>query len=375
MTDFSLPDFTFQCRTKTGCGKQALAHLPFDFVAMGGSKPMVIQDAAAGRANLAKTLAKAFSDSGMSLGITPPFPEGENKEGVNFIKSIYEIYKGKGYDCIVALGGQGAADRAKALNIAVTLGPEALSGDTIPGPLTPLVYLPTGVNPGTATAGRASFNGRRFHSPFLAPDQALMDPSLYLDDDRESLLDAALAGLAAACQVYALPWNPPARAYAAAVIRLVMPVLESIKVSGLAPEDNLTQRKKEEKHWQQDLVQAAVLAGYLLSGSPGAPGLHALGRALAANSRLTPGLAMVLLLPGLLEPAPDAAALFQPLAGPTAYSATPPEQRATAAVQVIRNLLNDLHLLSRGRLPRTPAEAGWNQEALASLKQELGKKE
>jgi len=362
--------FSFLCRTKTSFGKNALEHLPFDLYAMGRSKPMVIQDKSCHEAGMTKPLISAFKTSGMTLGICPPLPETDGDEPARIIRSMYETYMEKGYDALIALGGEQAADTAKALNIAVTLGPEALQQDGVVAPLFPMVYLPTGVKTGTATGGRAQFNGQTFVSDFLAPDQVVADPSLFIADDRETLLDAALTCLAMGCEVFGLSENPPARAYAAAIIQLAVHPLKALMDSGLDPRENLKQRKKEEKIWQKDLVQAAVMTGYLSSF----PLLtRVLGLKLTADIRFHQGQAMVMVLPYILESieSKDVGSLLLPLAGPDVFSQVPAPQRPDSAVQILRSLVNELHLLSGGRLPRTLEEAGWNEAALSAIGQGL----
>jgi alcohol dehydrogenase class IV len=365
-----MSQFSFQCRTKTAFGRRALAHLPFDLAAMNGVKPMVIQDADANRAGLGKILANAFSDSGMTLGISPPLPATQGDEAVRFIRSMEELFRAKGYDCLVALGREGAADAAKALNMAATLGPEVLKTGVVGAPLAPLVYLPTGVRTGRASAACAEFNGRRFRSAYLAPDQVLLDPEIFIPDSRDTLIDSALTSLAAACEVFTRRRNPPARAYAETIIRLVMPCLADLLASGLAPPNDLKRGKTEETRWQKHLAQAAVLSGYLMNENGS---IRSLGRTLSARGRISQGLAMILVLPGFLEyaPAADTAALLLPLAGPDAFCAAPAAQRPGAAVREIRHLVNQLHLLSRGVIARTLAEAGWSQAALTALAREL----
>ncbi len=334
-----------------------------------GLKPMVIQDRSCHLAGMTKPLISAFKASGMTLGICPPLPETENEQ-TRFIRSLYETYMEKGYDTLIALGGEPAADTAKALNIAVTLGPEALQQDKVAAPLSPMVFLPTGVKTGTATAGTARFNGRTFVSEFLAPDQVVADPALFIADDRETLLDAALICLATGCEGFGLSENPPARAYAAVIIQLAVHPLRSLMDSGLDPQENLKQRKKEEKLWQKDLVQAAVMTGYLASIPLLTP---VMGGKLAADTRINQGQAMAIVLPYILEsvPSTDMSSLLLPLAGPDAFSSAPPPQRPDFAVQILRSLVNELHLLSRGRLPRTLEEAGWNEAALSAMGRKL----
>ncbi len=357
--------FSFLCRTKTSFGKNALEHLPFDLSAMGCTKPMVIHDTGTTR-----PLIRAFKGSGMTLGTSPPLPEKDQDETTRFIRSMYEVYTQKGYDALVALGGEPAADMAKALNIAVSLGPEALKQGRVTDPLRPLVYLPTGVKTGTAATGSARFNGRTFVCAFLAPDQALMDPDLLVPDDRSVLLDSALTSLATGCEIFALSQNFPARAYAAAVIQLALPPLRAIMLSGLDPEENLAKQRKLEQKWQTNLVQASVLTGYLKSADPVGP---VMGQKFAAKSRISPGHAMVMILPSILESgaSPGLADLLLPLTGPDDFSSVPGPQQGSAAVHAIRTLVNDLHRITGGRLPRTLGEAGWNETALTAIGREI----
>ncbi len=361
--------FSFLCRTKTSFGKNGLEHLPFDLSAMGSVKPMVIQEISDPKASMPRPLINAFKESGMTLGISPSLPEEDGEEAVKFIRSMYDIYTQKGYDAIMALGGEQAADMAKALNIAVTLGPEALKQDEITSPLSPLVYLPTGVETRTAGAGRTRFNGKTFISPFLAPDQVVMDPVLFIADDRATLLDSALVSLATGCEIF-VSQNPAAKAYATTIIQLVLPPLKALMASGLDPEENLAKRQKQEQGWQKTLVQASVLTGYLMSQNPIGP---VMGQKISAKSRVTPGHAMAILLPSILEfgPSPDLADLLLPLAGPGAFSAIPGSQQPFAALHAIHTIINDLYRISGGKLPRSLEEAGWNKAALTALGREI----
>ncbi|MCP4718206.1 MAG: iron-containing alcohol dehydrogenase, partial [Desulfobacteraceae bacterium] len=120
-------NFTFLCRTKIGFGMNALEHLPFDLSSMGSQKPLVLLDKDAQLGGSTKPLARAFKESGMTLGLCPPIDgtrDSDNK--LKILKKFYQIYIDKGFDSIIALGTGKVADMAKALNIAVTLGPDTL---------------------------------------------------------------------------------------------------------------------------------------------------------------------------------------------------------------------------------------------------------
>ena len=132
-----MPAVSFSCPAKTCAGTRALDHLPFELGAMGASKPMVIQDQKSHAAGLAKHLKSAVSASGMTLGISAPLPEDSTPDApALFVRDLHDRFREKGFDALIALGSAPAADAAKALNIAVSLGPDALQQKTgLPPPL------------------------------------------------------------------------------------------------------------------------------------------------------------------------------------------------------------------------------------------------
>jgi alcohol dehydrogenase class IV len=88
--------------------------------------------------------------------------------------------------------------------------------------LGPFVYIPTGMGTGMETHTLARFNGNTFHSPFLAPDLAVIDPDILTINDSASLINTGLTCLSVCCEAHVLSGNPVARAYAATGIGLLM---------------------------------------------------------------------------------------------------------------------------------------------------------
>ncbi len=365
--------FSFLCPAKTCAGANALEHLPFELGAMGASKPMVIQDKACHAAGLTKMLKHAFSASGLAFGITGPVPENpDSEDGAVFIRSLYDHYLEKGFDAIIAMGGKAAADAAKALNVAVSLGPDALKSGEIPQPLSPLVFLPTGTQAFEGSCTWAQFSNRSMVSPFLSPDLIMIDPKLMVADDRNLLLDRALTFLSVGCEVFAFSPAPPARAYAAAVVAMVKDALAALLASGIKGPDNLKAAAKENARIQKTLVQASVMTGYLISETAPLFCLS-IGRAIAARGSVPQGQIMAAVLPAVLESMPSAALgnLYLHLSDPDAFSSVPASQQPAAAVHEIRKITHTLFSLSHGLLPRTLDEAGWTAESLDSLKEQI----
>lgn len=390
----NLGDFTFLCRTKTGFGMNALEHLPFDLSGMGSQKPLVLLDKDAHLSGSVKPLARAFKESGMTLGICPPIeeiqytsnerPASKNgsagneagKNDLNLLKELYQIYTDKGFDAIIALGTGRVTDMAKALNMAVTLGPDALNPTKgfakITAPLTPFAYIPTGMGSGTEACGIARFNNNTFNSPFLAPDLAVIDPVILTQDTSPVLINAGLTCLAACCETHVLSGNPPARAYAATAIELVMenlmPMVKSILIPGMSP------NKKAIGHHRACLTHASLITGIILNNCSPLVSV-CLGKIVANHCKTDPGHAMAILLPAVLDlmakDRSDLGNLALPLSGSEEYSAVPHPQHPDMAIQKIQSLLNELYRISLGTLPRTLGEAGLDKQAISFLAETL----
>lgn len=367
-------EFTFLCRTKTSFGKSALDHLPFDLSSMGAKKPFVFQDIEAADSNCTKPLIEAFRESDMTLGIYPPL-DRERSCDMETLKSCYQLFTDKGFDSIIAMGGKGVVDLAKALNMAVSLGPDALKTSidyTVdpnlgsPG-LMPFVYVPTSVGTGRETDCTARFNGKRFNIPALAPDMALIDQRILARDTIKNIVNGALTSLAVSCETLVLSKNPPARAYAATAVGLVMDYLFALLNREAYSDTASFPSDKKDRHPLACLVHASVITGYLSANNPSLMAFK-MGNAIPISCSAAPGQAMLMLLPAILEifssMGSDLDPLLLSLVGQEEFCTIPSRQRGVVAVQILRNLLNKLYGLSRGIIPRTLADAGLDTAGL-----------
>jgi len=253
-----------------------------------------------------------------------------------------------GFDAIIALGTGRVVDMAKALNMAVTLGPDTLKPTREPfspaKPLAPFVYIPTGVGTGMEAGTTARFNGNLFDSPFLVPDLAVIDPVILTQGTKDSIINSGLTCLAACCEAHVLSKNPPARAYAATAIALVMenfmPLVRNILMPDALP-DRVSD-KKTAGHNLASLTHASVITGIILANYKGLStfqfAIH-----LADHCSASTGQAMAIIVPAVLDilskDRSDIGNLALPLSGPDEF----------------------------GTIPRTLCDAGLKRETISSL--------
>jgi len=392
-------NFTFLCRTKIGFGMNGLEHLPFDLFSMGSQKPLVLLDNDAHLGGCTKPLTKAFKESGMTLGICPPL-HGDPDAGkeIEFLKTFYKIYVDKGFDAIIALGTGKVVDLAKALNIAVTLGPDALKTGTletaavktgaletsdmtrITQPLAPFAYIPTGMGTGMETNTIARFKDKTFSSPFLAPDLVIIDPQILTRDTSDTLINASLTCLSACCEAHVLSGNPPARAYCTTGIELIMenflPLANHIIACQDAPNikaGNELSKKTAGRHLAR-LTHASVITGIIMANCKGLFSVQ-LGKILANHCSVSPGQAMAILVPAILDlmarDKPELGNLALAMAGPDEFCTIPGPQRPGVAIRKIQSLLNGIYRISLGTTPRTLADTCLDKQTIPDLVQTL----
>lgn len=383
----SLDNFTFLCRTKIGFGMNSLEHLPFDLSSMGSQKPLVLLDKDAQLGGCTRSLIRAFKESGMPLGICPPLhgDQDADKE-IEFLKTFYTLYIDKGFDAIIALGTGKVVDLAKALNIAVTLGPDALKTADLPRitqPLAPFAYIPTGMGTGMETDTIARFKGKRFSSPFLAPDLAIIDPEILTQDTSATLINAGLTCLSVCCEAHVLSGTPPARAYCATGIELIMENFVPLATQMIASEEALNKEsvkkpvKKPDKKAAKDhlarLAHASVITGIIMANCKGLLSIQ-LGKHLANHCTASPGQAMAILVPAILDLMANKTELGNlalALLGPDEFSLLPKPQRPGVAIQKIQSLLNELYRICLGTSPRTLEDTCLDKQAISDLAQAL----
>jgi len=345
--------YEFSSPVKINAGHRALEHLPFELRAFNAVKPLVVTNKDLAGRGVVTAVVDAFKDSGLVIGIFDAVPEGPD---VKLIRDLAGLYRDKGFDAVIGLGGGAVADTAKVLNVVVSAGPEYLAkaagGNQVPGPLKPFFLLPAGVWDGREMSRFAELDERKYDSPHLMPDLAVLDPRLMVAEPLAVIAASVLMTMAQAADAGLGPErNPLTGAYAAGALSIIQRHLALIVAD---PEDRSARLA---------LANAACFAGCAFSNL--GPGMaYGLGRAVALTGGLSPGVSMGAILPYVLAyyRRRYGTGIESPLPGESGFSGGAQGCSRMEAEDTVKDILG--RILKAGAGYASLREAGFQESAL-----------
>ena len=159
-----------------------------DLSDLGVRRVLVLTDPIVGRLPPAQTVADSLAASGLEFTIYDRVRVEPTDE--SFLDAIV-FARDRGFDAFVAVGGGSTIDTAKAVNLYTTyppadfldyVNPPIGNGLPVPGPLKPLIAIPTTAGTGSETTGVSIFDLSRLHAKTgianrrLKPTLGLLDP-------------------------------------------------------------------------------------------------------------------------------------------------------------------------------------------------------
>jgi alcohol dehydrogenase len=321
-------------------GKAALENIPIELGGFDSQKPLVLASPAVSDRGLKKKFVKAFYDSGVVLGAF--YDRVPDYAGISLISELAKLFRDRGCDSIIAIGGGAVVDVAKGLNILVSKKAEDLlqfaGKDKITEPLKPLAYVPTWSSNGLESAGQAVVDNQSFISDYISPNFVVIDSRMTKGRCTGCVAQTAVSALSTAVEASALSSipNPISDAYAFSAIQFLY---ENMR-KGI--------KKPANTRAAMALANAAAYAGVAFSNSE--PGMiHLLTRSIRRNTGDPSGKIMGILLPiildNMLKKNKVRGELLLMLAGFDVYSKTAPKECATIAVEMIKNLLKKIKVL------------------------------
>ncbi|MBN1497127.1 MAG: iron-containing alcohol dehydrogenase [Spirochaetes bacterium] len=378
MKDNTLPEYyEFFNSVKVISGYKALENIPYELSQLGAKKPIIITDKGIVKAGLIKHVIKSFQGTKITIGAVYDDTPVDSSNVV--VDEIAEIYRQKGCDSIIAVGGGSAIDTAKGVNIVISEDSDDLlklmGNNRLTKPMKPFVVIPTTAGTGSevtmaAVIANPSKNVKmQFTSALMLPKLAVLDPRMTLSMPARITAATSMDALTHAVEAFIGPQkNPISDAFATAAIELIRDnIVDAVKHGGNADV-------------RLAMANAALLAGLAFSNSMVGI-VHAAAHATGGICHVPHGVANSILLPHGLDlyirksgEAKKALHLKQniekvllPLAGPEQYMKVPARERAQGAVKAIRDLTANLNKICG--LPVRLSQAGVIENSLPEIAQ------
>ena len=345
--------YEFCCRVKTVSGHNALEKIPIFLEKLEAKAPMIITDKGVTGAGLISIVEEAMKGSGVEVkAVCDDVPPDSDLKVVN---ELAKVYKEKGCDSIIAVGGGSPIDTAKGVNIVVSENATDLMQfagvGVIKKRLNPMIAVPTTSGTGSemtlvaVIADHEKNVKMAFVSYFLLPDFAILDSRMTKTLPPFITAPMAMDAMTHAIEAYTcLGKNPISDATALNAIQMISQNL--LKVV----------KKPDDLEGRLALANASALAGMAFSNSMVGM-VHTLGHATGGVCHVPHGVCMSIFLPYALEYnlhkiKDDLAEVYFALAGPEEYAKTPKEERAEKAITFVRQLNEDLHEATEGKHAR-----------------------
>lgn len=359
--------YEFQNSVKIISGEFSLENIGFELKERGAQRPMVLSNSQLVGLGIVDTVLSGLKHTTLEVGyLYEKIPPDSSIEVVN---DAARVFREKGCDSMIAIGGGSVIDTAKGLSIVINqkaqdiieyMGCEILEGtDTIP-----FIVVPTTAGTGSEVtmvaviANPARGIKMEFISPKLLPHVAVLDPRMTISLPPRITASTGMDALTHAIEAYtSTQKNPLSDAYAVAAIKLLVEYLPKAVEKGKDTVARLA------------LANAALMAGVAFSNSM--VGLvHAIGHAAGGVTHIPHGDAMSILMPHCMEYNMDIlyplyAELLLPLAGPEIYSKTIPDQRARKAVEMVREIQKQMY--EKCGQPMTLSTANVKEEDLPEI--------
>lgn len=341
-----IPDyFEFYNKTKISSGRKSLENIPFELGSMSAVKPLIITDEVSVKSGIAKQLVKSFYDSGVTIGAI--YGELPKNASSTLLKDLAKLYRARGCDSIIALGGDAAASAAKGLNILVSNeSDDILKFENMDNsaPMKPFIFIPSSVACGTETSNEAVIDSFLYKSDDLFPDLVIIDKRMLKSVDKKETVSSALLALTQAIEACTFSEsNPINDSFAYAAIELVYGNMErALKCCG----------NKEEK---VGFSNGVAVSGIVYSNAP--EGLvRAIGFEMHRRTGVNAGLCAGLVLPYALdyklsfEKTGIRGELLLPLAGIENYCAVHESERGEKSVELLYLMIDNLESIIPGSI-------------------------
>jgi alcohol dehydrogenase class IV len=294
--------FVFHSPTNISFGEDTICGIGDMLRTLGGSKPLLVTDANLIKAGVVKGAMTSLAEAGMQV---PVFDDVPADSDLDCVRRAVALGRGQQCDCVVAIGGGSVIDSAKVANIGLSFDGDLLEFEginTLPRRLLPMIAVPTTAGTGSEVSAVAMIkdvaNTKKlvFGSRFLAPDAAILDPTLLRSLPPKLTAATGLDALTHALESYvAATANPASSALCLEAMRLLFESLPDATGNG----GNMEARSST--------LVGSMIAGMAFTNA-GVGIVHALAHSVGAQYGTHHGMTNTVFLPaGMRFNAPAAA--------------------------------------------------------------------
>lgn len=301
------PDAGFAIPTEIKFGVGKVSNLVFDLQIAPDlaerTRLFLFTDKGVAAAGLAEKVVGAFADTEYEVvGVVDDVPPESDAE---FVKRAAAVMVEKEATLILALGGGSVMDTAKVAAVLAAYGGDVADyegGFMVPGPVSPIIAIPTTVGTGSEVTLAAVVKDNDTHrkilisSPFLFPRMAVLDPEMVATLPAKLVAWTGMDALTHSIEAYSCTEREPiSSALALGAIEMIADNLEAAVKQGGPTEA------------RAKMQYAATIAGMAFSNSP-VGGVHAIAHSVGALYGVHHGLANAIALPYVMEFNREAAA-------------------------------------------------------------------
>ncbi len=350
-----LEPFQFHIPTKLLAGPGITETLGSELDALGIKSLFVVTDRYLYQSGMVANILKGLEGwGGEEVSI---FDEVTPNSGLAQVDKGVYLAREKAVDGIIAIGGGSVIDTAKAINLLISHGGNLLDYEgygTVPGPLKPLIAVPTTAGTGSEATIfaviRDEINKTKltFSDPHLIPALALLDPNLTVSLPQKLTAATGIDALTHAIEAYLSNMhNPISDTFALQAVRLIKENLITAVENG---------NEIEARH---GMLVASTMAGIAFSSSM-VGCVHALAHAVGGQYEVPHGEANALFLPyGMelqIEDVPERMAKLAEVLGEETKEASAKEA-AKLAIKAVKELIKECGLFQKMQQLGIPEEA------------------
>jgi alcohol dehydrogenase len=345
--------FSYEFGTRIEFGNGASEKVGEEARGLGGSRALVVTDPGVKTAGLVEPIIASLSAAGLGVvvfdDVAPNPRERSSAAGA-------ELAKAEGCDVLVGMGGGSPIDTAKGIGILQTYGGVIQDWEglgTVPGPITPLIAIPTTAGTGTEVTCWAVITDSERHykmsvgCPPLFPRVALVDPELTHGLPANLTASTGMDALTHSIEAYTATLSEPVGdAYALMSIELVAGSLRQAVASG----------SNAQARW--NMMLASMLGGLALGGADIA-GVHCMAEAIGGLYDTPHGVANAIYLPVVVEysfmACPEKYARIAQLLGED-VGCLPVHEAARRAAPALQRLCDDVGIPSAAEVGVRPED-------------------